>query len=78
MNNRKLLQLKADTLTDSEVAEVLEYLDIMQSLSQPPIRDNLGDELILHLLYGNRRRVRQGVANGDRSAHKKSNHSLAS
>lgn len=78
MNNRKLLQLKADTLTDSEVAEVLEYLDIMQSLSGSPIREGLGGELLLQVIYGNRRRVRQSARNGERAAHKRTNHSLMS
>ena len=50
MNNRQLLELKADTLTESEVAEVLEYISIMESLSELRTRPHLGDELIVKLL----------------------------
>ena len=34
MSNRELLKLKAETMTQSEVAEVLEYIAIMESLRQ--------------------------------------------
>jgi len=33
MTSRQLLLSKADTLTDNEVAEVLEYISIMESLT---------------------------------------------
>ena len=34
MTSRQLLLNKADTLTDTEVAEVLEYIGIMESLKE--------------------------------------------
>ena len=34
MSSRQLLLSKADTLTDTEVAEVLEYIGIMESLKE--------------------------------------------
>ena len=34
MTSRQLLLSKADTLTDTEVAEVLEYIAIMESLKE--------------------------------------------
>ena len=34
MTSRELLLNKADTLTDTEVAEVLEYIGIMESLKE--------------------------------------------
>lgn len=32
MNNRQLLKEKADSLSDAEIAEALEYITIMESL----------------------------------------------
>jgi hypothetical protein len=50
VNNRQLLKLKTDTLTESEVAEVLEYISIMESLSELRTQPPLGDELIVKVL----------------------------
>ncbi len=50
MINRQLLKHKADTLTQDEVAEVLEYISVMQSLSEQAIKPNARDEAMLELL----------------------------
>ena len=49
--NRELLKGKADTLTDSEVSEVLEYISIMESVKQEGRKPDAIDDLILWLLF---------------------------
>lgn len=46
--NRQLLKSKADTLSESEAAEVLEYIGIMESVREEP-NDPL-EEMIAKLL----------------------------
>ena len=50
LNNRQLLKQKADNLTESEVAEVLEYIRIMESLVEQGMRPDPLDEVMLQLL----------------------------
>jgi len=50
MVDRLLLKRKAETLTDSEVEEVLEYISIMESLNEQRISPDPLDEAILRLL----------------------------
>ena len=50
MNNRQLLMQKAESLSDSETAEVLEYIAIMESLGETRTKPDPLDELILKLL----------------------------
>lgn len=47
---RQLLKHKADQLTDSEAAEVLEYINIMESLGEQASMSNPLDEAFLKLL----------------------------
>jgi hypothetical protein len=47
--NRCLLKAKADTLTDAEIAEVLEYISIMESAKEQLITPDPFDELIIRL-----------------------------
>ena len=50
MTDRELLRSKADTLTESEIDEVLEYISIMESLRrQASSPDNI-DEALIRLL----------------------------
>ncbi|HXG64490.1 MAG TPA: hypothetical protein VNO70_05240 [Blastocatellia bacterium] len=49
-DSRHLLQHKAETLTESEAAEVLEYIQIMRSLSKEAICPSKNDEALLNLL----------------------------
>ena len=47
MTTRQLLMSKADTLTDTEVAEVLEYIGIMESLRDQPIQPGVWEDTLL-------------------------------
>lgn len=48
--NRELLKQKAETLQESEVEEVLEYIEIMETLREQRIVPDPLDEAILKLL----------------------------
>jgi hypothetical protein len=50
MNNRQLLIEKADLMTDAEICEVLEYIAIMESLSDQRSNPDPLDEIMLKLL----------------------------
>ena len=47
MTSRQLLLSKTETLTDSEVAEVLEYIGIMESLRDQPAQRGLCEDTLL-------------------------------
>lgn len=48
--HRQLLKGKAETLTDAEIAEVLEYISIMESVKEQVKTPDPLDELIVRLL----------------------------
>jgi hypothetical protein len=48
--NRQLLKHKVDTLTETEVSEVLEYISIMESVEQQSRSSDPLQEMILGLL----------------------------
>lgn len=48
--NRRLLLQKADTLTEPEIAEVLEYIEVMESLSSQTSTPDPLDEMLLRIL----------------------------
>lgn len=48
--NRQLLKGKAETLSDAEIAEVLEYISIMESAREQVKTPDPLDELIIRLL----------------------------
>jgi hypothetical protein len=48
--NRQLLKGKAETLSDAEIAEVLEYISIMESVREQVTTPDPLDELIIRLL----------------------------
>jgi len=50
MNNRQLLMIKAESLSYVEVAEVLEYIAIMESLGDTRTKPDPLEELMLKLL----------------------------
>ncbi len=50
MINRQLLNHKVQTLTDTEVAEVLEYINIMEAVNQQANTPDPLEEAILTLL----------------------------
>lgn len=49
-SNRQLLRFKADTLTESDVAEVLDYISIMESLREQGNSPDLFDDELMNLL----------------------------
>lgn len=48
--NRQALRLKADTLTETEIAEVLDYISIMESLREQASKPDLFDDELMALL----------------------------
>lgn len=50
MTNRQLLKSKAESLTESELKEVLDYITIMESLSEQATKPDLFDDELLNLL----------------------------
>jgi hypothetical protein len=47
MTNRQLLLRKADTLTESEAAEALEYIAIMESMKEISMPDLVTEKALL-------------------------------
>jgi hypothetical protein len=47
MTNRQLLVNKADTLTESEAAEALEYIAIMESMNEMNVTDLIAEKELL-------------------------------
>ena len=50
MTNCQLLKCKADTLSESELAEVIDYINIMESLREQAGRPDLFDDELVNLL----------------------------
>lgn len=50
MTNRELLAQKAESLSDSEIAEVLEYISIIASVGELRTKPDPLEELMLKLL----------------------------
>ena len=48
--NRQLLKFKADTLTENEIAEVLDYINIMESLREQATNPDLFDDELVNML----------------------------
>ncbi|HSF22977.1 MAG TPA: hypothetical protein VLE20_02035 [Blastocatellia bacterium] len=49
-SNRQALKVKADTLTENEIAEVLDYISIMESLREQATKPDLFDDELMTLL----------------------------
>jgi hypothetical protein len=60
--NRQLLKGKAESLTDVEIAEVLEYISIMESVKEQVTTPDPLDDLIIWLLFN-------AMNNGPGTAH---------
>jgi len=50
ITNRQVLKRKAETLTDTEISEVLDYINIMESLREQAGRPDLFDDEWMNLL----------------------------
>jgi hypothetical protein len=50
INNRQLLKIKADSLSETEIAEVLDYIYIMESLKEQAKKPDLFDDELINLL----------------------------
>jgi hypothetical protein len=48
--SRQLLKRKAETLTDAEISEVLDYISIMESLREQANKPDLFDDELMNLL----------------------------
>jgi hypothetical protein len=48
--NRQALRLKAETLNDAEISEVLDYINIMESLRDQATKPDLFDDELMNLL----------------------------
>ena len=76
--NRQALRLKVDTLTETEIAEVLDYISIMESLREQAIKPDLFDDELMALLVDalENRRARV-VTEWDRIRKRADNHASA-
>ena len=50
ITNRQVLRYKADTLSETEIAEVLDYINIMESLREQANKPDLFDDELMNLL----------------------------
>jgi hypothetical protein len=50
ITNRQVLRRKADTLSEPEIAEVLDYINIMESLRDQARKPDLFDDELMNLL----------------------------
>ena len=50
ITNRQVLRRKADTLSEPEIAEVLDYINIMESLREQAKKPDLFDDELMNLL----------------------------
>jgi len=50
ITNRQVLRFKADTLSEPEIAEVLDYINIMESLREQANKPDLFDDELMNLL----------------------------
>lgn len=50
ITNRQVLRRKADTLSEPEIAEVLDYINIMESLREQANKPDLFDDELMNLL----------------------------
>ena len=73
--NRQALKLKVDTLTETEIAEVLDYISIMESLREQATKPDLFDDELMTLLVDalENRRARV-VTEWDRIRRRADNH----
>ena len=74
ITSRQALRRKAETLSDTEIAEVLDYINIMESLREQATKPDLFDDELMNLLADavENRRAR-GVAEWDRIRRKADN-----
>jgi hypothetical protein len=52
ITNRQSLKFKAETLSEPEIAEVLDYINIMESLRDQASKPDLFDDELMNLLAG--------------------------
>ena len=50
ITNRQVLRRKADTLSEPEIAEVLDYINIMESLREQAGKPDLFDDELMNML----------------------------
>lgn len=50
ITNRQVLKRKSESLTDAEIAEVLDYINIMESLREQAAKPDLFDDELMNLL----------------------------
>jgi hypothetical protein len=50
ITNRQVLKHKADSLSEPEIAEVLDYINIMESLREQATKPDLFDDELMNLL----------------------------
>lgn len=50
ITNRQVLRRKADSLSEPEIAEVLDYINIMESLREQANKPDLFDDELMNLL----------------------------
>jgi hypothetical protein len=50
ISNRQALKRKAETLTEAEILEVLDYINIMESMAEQAVKPDLFDDELMNLL----------------------------
>ena len=50
MTNRQLLQDKADTLSEAEISELLDYINALEAVREQSLKPSLFDDEIVSLL----------------------------
>ena len=49
-SNRQALKSKAETLTEAEILEVLDYINIMESMAEQAVKPDLFDDELMNIL----------------------------
>lgn len=49
-SNRQALKTKAETLTEAEILEVLDYINIMESMAEQAVKPDLFDDELMNIL----------------------------
>jgi hypothetical protein len=50
ITNRQALKRKAETLTEAEILEVLDYINIMETMAEQAVKPDLFDDELMNLL----------------------------
>ena len=78
ITDRQDLKRKAETLTDSEISEVLDYITIMESLREQAGKPDLFDDELMNMLADALAQVHAGIPGRSRPVQRGGDGSAAS